>query len=139
MTTAPAPTTPRVDRQTVSLVGMRFHTRVGILPHEQEVAQPMEVDVTATRAHPASAYAPGDVLDYRRVYQVVADVAAGPVAYLEDAAGEIARRLLAAEAIAHVRVAVRKPHVALGGPLAYAEVCVERDAPNAPPAAVEAR
>jgi hypothetical protein len=27
-----------------------------------------------------------------------------------------------------VRVAVRKPHVALPGPLAYAEVVVERDA-----------
>lgn len=122
-----------VDRQTVSLVGMRFHTRVGILPHEREIAQPMEVDVTAVRARPASSYPTGDVLDYRRVYDVVAAVAAGPVEWLEDAAGEIATRLLAAESLAHVRVAVRKPHVALGGPLAYAEVCVERDAPAEAP------
>lgn len=117
-----------VDRQTVSLVGMRFQTRVGILPHEREIAQPLEVDVTAVRAGAASAYAPGDVLDYRGVYGAVAAVAAGPIEWLEDAAGEIAARVLALGALAHVRVAVRKPHVALGGPLAYAEVCVERDA-----------
>jgi len=121
----------RVDRQTVSLVGMRFYTRVGVLPHEREIAQPLEIDVAAVRARPASAYAAGDVLDYRRVYAVVADVVAGPVEWLEDAAELIAARLLAAEALARVRVAVRKPHVALGGPLAYAEVCVERDAPHA--------
>ncbi len=134
--TNPAPSTrppERVDRQTVSLVGMRFHTRVGILPHEREIAQPLEVDVTAVRAGAASAYASGDVLDYRRVYGVVAEVAAGPVEWLEDAAGLIAARLLASESLARVRVALRKPHVALGGPLAYAEVCVERDAtPNDP-------
>ena len=128
----PAVTSPArptaIDEQTVSLVGMRFHTRVGILAHEREIAQPLEVDVTAVRARPASTYATGDVLDYRRVYDVVADVAAGPVEWLEDAADAIATRLLDTEALARVRVAVRKPHVALGGPLAYAEVCVERAA-----------
>ncbi len=118
-----------MDRQTVALVGMRFHTRVGILPHEREIAQPLEIDVTAVRRDSASTYATGDVLDYRRVYGVVAEVAGTDVEWLEDAAETIAARLLANESLAHVRVAVRKPHVALGGPLAYAEVTVERDAP----------
>ncbi len=117
-----------LDEQTVSLVGMRFHTLVGVLPHEQEIAQPLEVDVSAVRARTAAGYAAGDVLDYRRLYAVVADVASRRVAWLEDAADAIASRLLAEEALARVRVAVRKPHVALGGPLAYAEVCVERAA-----------
>ena len=126
MTTATE--TTRVDQQTVSLVGMRFHTRVGVLPHEREIAQPLEIDVTAVRAGAASAFASGDVLDYRRMYAVVADVAAESIEWLEDAAETIAARLLTHEALAHVRVAVRKPHVALGGPLAYAEVCVERGA-----------
>ncbi|HEY0779272.1 MAG TPA: dihydroneopterin aldolase [Gemmatirosa sp.] len=121
-----------VDEQTVSLVGMRFHTRVGVLPHEREIAQPLEVDVAAVRAGAASAYAAGEVLDYRRVYAVVADVAAGPIEWLEDAAEAIATRLLDAESLARVRVAVRKPNVALGGPLAYAEVCVERGAAAGP-------
>lgn len=128
--TSPAAVT-RVDRQTVALVGMRFHARVGVLPHEATFAQPLEVDVTAVRRGAASSYGPGDVLDYRRVYAVVAAVATEQVAWLEDAAETIATRLLADEALAHVRVAIRKPHVALGGPLAYAEVTVERDAPVA--------
>jgi hypothetical protein len=34
-------------------------------------------------------------------------------------------RKLALDAVSFVRVAVRKPHVALAGPLAYAEVVVE--------------
>lgn len=131
MSTRTHPEAPHasLDRQTVSLVGMRFHTRVGILPHEREIAQPLEVDVVATRAGAASHFARGDVLDYRRVYAVVAEVASASVEWLEDAAESIASRLLATESLARVRVAVRKPHVALGGPLAYAEVCVERDAP----------
>ena len=52
------------------------------------------LDVTATRARPASAYGPGDVLDYRRVYGVVADVAATLqphrlCTYLYDLAGTL--------------------------------------------------
>ncbi|MFN2462194.1 MAG: aminotransferase class V-fold PLP-dependent enzyme, partial [Candidatus Velthaea sp.] len=48
------------------------------------------------------------------------------VDYLEAVGGAIVSRVLALPAAAHARVAVRKPHVALGGPLAYAEVVVEQ-------------
>jgi dihydroneopterin aldolase len=106
----------------ITLAGMRFHVRVGILPHERELAQPLELDLTVRLV----AGAPG-VLDYRTLYAIVREVVeAEPLDYLETVGSEIARRVLAVPGAAHARVAVRKPHVALGGPLAYAEVVVEQ-------------
>ena len=46
--------------------------------------------------------------------------------YLEEAAERIAASLLTTPGVALVHVAVRKPHVALPGLLAYAEVAITR-------------
>jgi dihydroneopterin aldolase len=120
-----APSARPGDTLAVTLAGLRFHARVGILPHEREVAQPLELDVTAWPAAPAA------VLDYRALYAAAAGaVAREPLAYLEQVAGDVADRVLAGGAAARVRVAVRKPHVAMPGPLAYAEVVLERGAPG---------
>ena len=107
---------------TITLRGMRFHVRVGILPHERELAQPLEIDLTV-------GLEAGDaVVDYRDLYaDAAAVVARGPLHYLEEIADAIARRALARPRVTRAHVAVRKPHVALGGPLAYAEVAVDRD------------
>jgi dihydroneopterin aldolase len=106
---------------------MRFHARIGVLPHEREHAQPVEVDLTV-RLHPTTVAGAG-VLDYRELYEVAAAALGGShVDYLEELAETIATGALARPRVASARVAVRKPHVALGGPLAYAEVVVERDA-----------
>jgi dihydroneopterin aldolase len=110
--------------QEITLRAMRFHALVGVLPHERSVPQPVEIDL---RVHVTE----GDVvIDYRGLYDVVAKtIASGPIDFLEEIAARVAD-----EAIAHngriraARVAVRKPHVALPGPLAYAEVVVERHA-----------
>ena len=111
------------DHLCVSLAGMRFHARVGILAHERELPQPLEIDVDAWPA-PAAA-----VLDYRALYDVAASVVAtSELLYLEDVASRVADGALALGRIARVRVAVRKPHVALPGPLAHAGVVLERDA-----------
>lgn len=111
----------------MTLAGLRFHVRVGVLPHERELPQPMELDVTAW----PDAGAP--VLDYRALYAAAADaVGAEPLAYLEEVAASVADRVLAGARAARVRVAVRKPHVAMPGPVAYAEVVLERDRPAAP-------
>lgn len=110
----------------ITLKAMRFHARVGILPHEREAAQPIEVDL---RVH----VAPGaDVVDYRSLYALTADVVmSGHIDYLEEIGERIATRSLAhSRRVRSVRVAVRKPHVALVGPLDYAEVVVEREAAN---------
>jgi dihydroneopterin aldolase len=112
-------------RQAITLNGMRFHTLIGILPHEAEVPQPVEIDLTVWRGTAESGYA----VDYRGLYQIAVDaVGAGHGPYLEDIAERVAARALAVSGIRAVRVAVRKPHVALPGPLAYAEIVLERDA-----------
>jgi dihydroneopterin aldolase len=106
----------------ISLVGMRFHVLVGILPHERAHPQPLEVDLTVTRAEDEP-----DVLDYRGLYAMTAGVIhAGPVAYLEQLAATLADGAMALPGVSGARVAVRKPHVMLDGPLAYAEIVVER-------------
>ncbi|MES2177773.1 MAG: dihydroneopterin aldolase [Gemmatimonadota bacterium] len=106
----------------VSLVGMRFHVCVGILPHERELPQPLEADVSVRHTGGASA-----VLDYRVLYDLTRETIDGDErTYLEPLAEVIARRALALESVCWCRVALRKPHVSLGGPLAYAQVAVER-------------
>lgn len=108
----------------ITLRGMRFHALVGILPHERTVAQPIEVDLRVRVAQGAV------VVDYRGLYELAAGVInAGPIDFLEQIADRIADAAVAHnDRVRAARVAVRKPHVALGGPLAYAEVVVERQA-----------
>lgn len=107
----------------VTLRGLRFHTCVGILPHERTIPQPLEADITVWRV-PAT---PGvDVLDYRRLHAIVAaHVDTNAVGYLETAAHAIAEAALAEAGVTRVRVALRKPQVALATPLAAAEVVVD--------------
>jgi dihydroneopterin aldolase len=112
------------SRFDVTLAGMRFHVRVGILPHERELPQPLEVDLTVRLAADDTS-----MLDYRDLHAIVRECLAGePLEHLESIADVIATRVLALERAASVRVAVRKPHVALAGPLAYAEIVLERTA-----------
>jgi dihydroneopterin aldolase len=104
---------------------MRFHPRVGVLPHEETLPQPLEVDLTVWLSLPEGGSVPG--IDYRELYAIAADVvAAEPLRYLEIVAAEVAGRAMTRERVIGARVAVRKPHVALPGPLAFAEVVVER-------------
>ena len=105
----------------ITLRAMRFHTLVGILPHERELPQPIEVDVTAWV--PDGVAAP---LDYRELHACAARAAAGGHGYLEHLADALAGAVLADRRVSRVAVAVRKPHVALPGPLEAAEVRLER-------------
>ena len=109
------------SRTEITLRAMRFHARIGVLPHEREHAQPVEVDLTV-RLRPGTS---GDsaVVDYRELYALASGaLGEGHVDYLEELAETIAIGALARPRVASARVAVRKPHVALPGPLAYAEV-----------------
>jgi dihydroneopterin aldolase len=100
---------------------MRFHALIGILEHERTIAQPLEVDLTVEST------SDGGILDYRRLYEMVAAIVAdGPIDYLETVADRVATAALGDTRVQLARVAVRKPHVALAGPLAYAEVVVRR-------------
>lgn len=116
------------NRETVvTLRGLRFQARIGVLPHESEVAQSVEVDLSVWVRRAEGEIGPQNILDYRHAYEVVSDVVTGGhIKYLEEAAERIAARSLALPLVIRARVAVRKPSVALPGPLSHAEVVVER-------------
>ena len=106
---------------------MRFHALIGILEHERTVPKPLEVDLSVRCA------AEGGILDYRRLYELVERVvSSGPIDYLETIADRITRLALEDPRVRQARVAVRKPHVAMPGPLAYAEVVVRRQRDGGP-------
>ena len=111
----------------ITLKTMRFQARVGILPREREAPQPIEIDL---RVYVEDAPSNADVLDYRALYELVADVVnSGHIDYLEEIVDRIASDALGLSArVQRVVVAVRKPQVVLGGPLAYAEVAIDRSA-----------
>lgn len=115
------------ETNAITLRAMRFHARVGILPHERTTTQPIEVDLTV-RVRPSDDQA--SVVDYRALYEIAAGVVnAGHIDFLEQIASSIADGALAhSPRVISARAAVRKPHVALGGPLDYAEVVVDRAA-----------
>jgi dihydroneopterin aldolase len=109
---------------TVSLKGMRFHTRVGVLPHETQLPQPVEVDLSVT-VSPATR--PPNVVDYVALYAAVAEVmSTRHIAYLEEAAERVATAALGVTGVEAATVSVRKPHVPLPGPVEYAEVSITR-------------
>jgi len=107
----------------ITLRNMRFHVRVGILPHEAEFAQPLEIDLTVW----ASAAKPGELaVDYRDLHAAVSDVAKQqPLYFLETIAQQIVAGALSQPSVIGARATVRKPNVALDGPLDYAEVMVQ--------------
>jgi dihydroneopterin aldolase len=108
----------------ITLKSMRFHALVGILPNERVTPQPIEVDLTV------SVGAGDSVLDYRDLYAIVSAIVKGEqIDFLEEIGERIADAALTrSPRVRSARVAIRKPHVALGGPLDYAEVVVTRTA-----------
>ena len=116
------------ETDVVTLKGMRFHARIGVLPHEAEIAQSIEVDASLWVTRPGSRPTAKDIVDYRRLYDLVAEVVTkGHTAFLEEAGERIATRALELPLVQRVRIAIRKPNVALPGPLSYAEVALERE------------
>jgi dihydroneopterin aldolase len=111
----------------VKLEAMRFHARIGILPHEAELAQSVEVDLSAWVSRDEKAHGSEGVLDYRVMYDIVSGVIAkGHILYLEDLVAQIAEQALGHAGVERVKVSARKPNVALAGPLAYAQETIER-------------
>ncbi len=120
------PDSPR--RATViTLRAMKFDALIGILPHEAEEPQPIEIDLTLKVAAATGKIDKHNILDYRHAYDLAAGViTAGHIDYLEEAADRIATEALALPLVESVSVAIRKMKVALPGPLAFAEVKLER-------------
>ena len=111
----------------ITLKAMRFHARIGVLPHEAEIAQSIEVDASLWVRRSDARPTAKDIVDYRRVYDLIAEVVThGHTSFLEEVGERIADRALQLPLVEKVRIAVRKPNVALPGPLAYTEVALMR-------------
>jgi dihydroneopterin aldolase len=118
-----------VSADAITLRGMRFHTLVGLLPHEAKFPQPLELDVTAwLDLRPVGEHdAPAMRLDYRTLYHTVADtVGDSHHKLLEGLCERVAQAALALDGVERVRVAARKPHAPISGPLEAVEVVIER-------------
>ncbi|UCD23952.1 MAG: dihydroneopterin aldolase [Gemmatimonadota bacterium] len=108
---------------------MKFHTLVGLLPHEASVPQPLELDLTVwlSLRQVGESDSPSALLDYRDLYAMVANtVGKSPIKLLEALCEKIASEALSLTGVDRARVAARKPHAPIEGPLDYVEVVVER-------------
>ena len=116
----------------VALLNMRFEGKHGVLEFEQTTAQPFEVDAELY-LDLAPAGRADDIeltIDYREVFRICREVIEGPSFRLIEAVAEtIAARLLSefeAASVSEVVIRVRKPRVALPGPLDAALVEIRR-------------
>ena len=122
------PDTP--DR--LSLIGMRFEGRHGVLPEEKVTPQPFEVDVVlhADLAAAAESDALADTIDYSALFDRVRATVEGPsVDLIEALAGRIAREVLDATAsgsVSAVEVRVRKPEAPIDGAFETVEAAIVR-------------
>jgi dihydroneopterin aldolase len=119
-----------MTRDCISLKGMKFHTCVGLLPHEEHVAQPLELDLTVwvSLAEVGRTDSPEGLTDYRDLYTLTSE-AVGHCHHvlLEALCEKVATRALDLAGVERVRVAARKPHAPIPGPLDHVEVVVDRD------------
>jgi len=126
--------TPFPDR--LSLVGMRFEARHGVLAWEKETAQPFEVDLIlhADLAAAAKRDDLGATVDYAALHELVRAIVEGRTFNLIEAlAGAIATAALAATdavLVDAVEIRVRKPKAPIDGAFDTVEVALRRRRPD---------
>jgi dihydroneopterin aldolase len=129
------------DRLTdrLSVIGMRFSGRHGVLSHEKVEPQPFEVDLVLhadLRAAGASDDL-ADTTDYGSLFDLTAAIVEGrSFDLIEALAAAIARAVLAATdpaLVGAVEVRVRKPKAPLSGAFETVEVGILRRRDDVPP------
>jgi dihydroneopterin aldolase len=113
-----APTSPHADslapsgNQTLTLTGLRFDASLGILEHEKNAPQPIQVDAELNLG--AQPLLPRDddisnVLDYRKVRKIIIDECTSEhVNLLESLIGKLSHRLMQLHGVKGVRVKIAK-------------------------------
>ena len=105
-------TPPASGHQTLSLTGLRFNANVGILAHEKNAPQPIQVNAELSLGEQPLAPRDDDilhVLDYRRVRQIIIDeCTAEHVNLLETLIGKLSHRLMQLPGVLGVRVKIAK-------------------------------
>lgn len=117
----------------LSLLGMRFEGRHGVLPSEKDVEQPFEVDLVL-RADLAAAAEADDLAataDYAALFGLVRGIVEGDRSFdlIEALAGEIATAALGATdptVVDAVEVRVRKPQAPIDGAFDTIEAALVR-------------
>lgn len=116
----------------LSLIGMRFHGRHGVLPEEKLHEQPFEVDVVlhSDMREAAETDDLAATVDYSGIFELVRDIVEGPsVDLIEALAGRVATAVLEATDPARVEaieVRVRKPAAPLDGQFDTVEAALLR-------------
>jgi dihydroneopterin aldolase len=117
---------------TIELRGLRLSAVVGVLPHEQEQAQPLELDldVVVDLGPAGGSDALADTVDYGALCALAEAQAVGErYALLEALADRVAAALLGADdRIERVTVAVRKLRPPVAQQLATSGVRITRPA-----------
>ena len=102
----------KAGTQILTLEGLRFDAALGILEHEKEAPQPIQVDAELNLG--TQPLTPRDddilhVLDYRKVRQIIIDECqAEHVNLLESLIGKLASRLMQLPGVLGVRVKIAK-------------------------------
>lgn len=116
----------------LSLLGMRFEARHGVLSDEKVTAQPFEVDLVLHADLEAAARSDdlAATVDYAALFDLVGAIVTGPsFDLIERLAGAVTRAVLAATdpmLVGAVEVRVRKPKAPLGGAFDTVEVALMR-------------
>ncbi|MCS7223941.1 MAG: dihydroneopterin aldolase [Armatimonadetes bacterium] len=109
--------------------GLTTLSRVGCLPTEQKVPQPIEVDLELELelGRAAAEDSLRDALDYRRVCDLTRSLLENnSYRLLEAAAFAIAKEVLACfPQVQRVKLQIRKPHPAIPVPLHFAAVSLD--------------
>ena len=118
----------------IFLRGMRFMACHGVLPHEQEVSQPFEVDVELGLSLRTAGESDDldDTVNYAKVYHTVSSVMDGaPKQLIEALAEEIADDLLRDfVSLRWVHVTVHKPAAPIDGMFSDVGVTILRRRKN---------
>ena len=99
-------------QQILTLTGLRFDASLGILAHEKQEPQPIQVDAELNLGPQPLAPRDDDilhVLDYRKVRQIIIDECTSEhVNLLESLIGKLAQRLMQLPGVLGVRVKIAK-------------------------------
>lgn len=104
--------TSATGQQILTLTGLRFDASLGILSHEKNQPQPIQVDAELNLGPQPLAPRDDDilhVLDYRKVRQIIIEeCTVEHVNLLESLIGKLAQRLLQLPGVRGVRVKIAK-------------------------------